>query len=70
MTSQEVIETIAAMPSEEWQKIQSGIAEMVAPRFSEGEKWEICEALKKAQVEFVRGESLSGEEMRRHFSLP
>lgn len=69
MTSQEVIETIAAMPSQEWLKIQSGIAELVASGFSEGETAEICEALAEAKAEFARGEGLSGEEMLRHFGL-
>lgn len=69
MTAEEVIETVAAMPSEEWLKIQSGIAELVAARFSEGERNEIGEALAEAEAELARGEGLSGEEMRRHFGL-
>jgi|GEM_PF-5489509 len=69
MTSQEVIETVAAMPSEEWLKIQSGIAELVAAHFSEDETAEIYEALAEAETEFARGESLSCGEMRRHFGL-
>lgn len=69
MTAQEVIKTVAAMPSEEWLKIQSGIAGLLAARFSEGETEEIGKALAEAEAEFDRGEALSGEEMRRHFGL-
>jgi hypothetical protein len=69
MTAEEVLESVAAMPSEEWLKIQSGIAELLAARFSNGETAEICEALAEAEAEFGRGEGLSGAEMRRHFRL-
>ena len=67
MTTQEVLETVAAMPSEEWMKIQSGIAEMVAARFSAEETSEIREALAEAEAEFERGEGIGSEEMRRRF---
>ena len=69
MTTKEVLETVAAMPSEEWMKIQSGIAEMLATRFSTMETSEIREALTEAEAEFARGEGMDGEEMRRHFGL-
>ena len=69
MTTKEVLETVATMPAEEWMKIQSGIAEMLATRFSAEETSEIREALTEAEVEFARGEGLSGEEMRRRFGL-
>ncbi|MDR3406594.1 MAG: hypothetical protein P4L99_29180 [Chthoniobacter sp.] len=69
MTTKEVLETVATMPAEEWMKIQSGIAEMLATRFSTEEKSEICEALAEAEAEFARGEGISGQEMRRRFGL-
>lgn len=69
MTAEEVLETVAAMPSEEWGKIQRGIAELIAARLSAQEVGEIGEALAEAEAEFARGEGLSGEEMRRHFGL-
>ncbi len=69
MTTKQVLETVAAMPSEEWMKIQSGIAEMVAARFSAGENAEIREALAEAEGEFARGEGIGSEEMRRRFGL-
>jgi hypothetical protein len=69
MTTKEVLETVATMPSEEWLKIQSGIAEMLTARFSTDETFEIREALKEAEAEFARGESIGGGEMRRRFGL-
>lgn len=68
MTTKEVLETVAAMPTEEWMRIQSGLAEMLAARFSDGETSEIREALAEAEAEFARGEGISGDEMRGHFS--
>ena len=69
MTAQEVLQTVAAMPSEDWVKIQSGIAEMLSARFSEAETTEIREALAEAETELARGEGLSSGDMRRHFRL-
>jgi len=69
MTAKEVLESVAAMPAADWIEIQSGIAEMLAARFSAGEISEVREALAEAEGEFARGEGLSGDEMRRHFGL-
>jgi hypothetical protein len=69
MTAKEVLEEVAMMPCEEWLKIQTGIAEMLAERFSGEETAEIREALAEAAAEFARGEGISSEEMRRHFGL-
>jgi plasmid stabilization system protein ParE len=65
MTAKEVLETVAEMPTEEWMKIQSGIAEMLASRFSSDETSEIHNALAEAEAEFARGEGISGSEMRK-----
>ncbi len=70
MNAQEVLATVAAMPSEEWMKIQTGIAEMLAARFSSEETSVIREALSEAEAEFVRGEVLREDDVRRHFGLP
>ncbi len=69
MTADEVIEAVAAMPSEEWPRIQAGIADLFAARFSGAERTEISEALMEAETEFGRGEGLDGEAMRGHFGL-
>lgn len=69
MTTQEVLEAVSAMPSEEWMKIQSGIAEMLAARFSENDVSAIQEALAEAEAEFARGEGIESGEMRRRFGL-
>ena len=69
MTTKEVLETVATMPPEEWMKIQSGIAEMLAARFTVEETSEIHEALAEAEAEFARGEAIGAEEMRRRFGL-
>ena len=50
-------------------KIQSGIAEMLAARFSTGETSEIREALDEAEAEFARGDVLRESDVRRHFGL-
>ena len=69
MTAKEVLENVATMPSEEWLKIQSGIAEMLAARFSAGETSEIHNALGEADAEFARGEGIGIDQMRRLFGL-
>ena len=69
MTADEVIATVAAMPSADWLKIQAGLAEMVASRFSGDEVSEIRDALAEADAEFARGEALSGAEARRRLGL-
>ena len=69
MTADEVIETVAAMPSADWLKIQAGLAEMVASRFSGDEASEIRAALAEADAEFARGEAMSGAEVRRQLGL-
>ena len=69
MTAEEVLKTVATMPSEDWLKIQSGIADMLATRFSGEETSQIREALAEAEREFDRGEGIGIEAMRRHFGL-
>ena len=70
MNAQEVLATVATMPSEEWMKIQTGIAEMLAARFSGEETSVIREALTEAEEEFARGDVLREADVRRHFGLP
>ena len=50
-------------------KIQAGIAEMFAARFSTDEVSEIRDALAEADAEFARGEALTGAEVRRQLGL-
>jgi hypothetical protein len=69
MTADEVIETVAAMPREDWLKIQSGIAEMLAARLAPEEVSEIQDALAESDAEFARGEGLTGVEVRRRLGL-
>jgi hypothetical protein len=69
MTTKEVLEAVATMPSEEWMKIQAGIAEMLAARFSSDDISEIRGALAESEGEFARGEGINSEEMRRRFGL-
>ena len=57
------------MPSEDWLKIQAGIAEMFAARISTDEVSEIRQALAEADAEFERAEVLSGAEVRRQLGL-
>ena len=57
------------MPSEDWLKIQAGIAEMFAAHFSKDEVSEIRDALAEADAEFARGESLTGAEVRQRLGL-
>ncbi len=70
MNAQEVLAAVAALPSEEWMKIQTGIAEMLAARFSSDETLVIREALSEAEAEFARGDVLREVDVRRHFGLP
>ena len=69
MTADEVIATVAAMPSADWLKIQAGLAELVASRFSGEDIAEIRTALDEADAEFARGEAMSGAEVRRQLGL-
>ena len=64
MTAQEVLETVATMPREDWMKIQCGIAELITANFSPDEISDIRAALAEAEAEFERGEGLSSEEIR------
>ena len=69
MTPDEVLETVASMPSKDWLKIQAGIAEMFTARFSADEVSEIRSALAEADAEFARGEALTGAEVRRQLGV-
>jgi len=69
MTAQEVIKTVAAMPQEDWMKIQCGIADLITGRFSSEEISEIRSALTEAEAEFERGEGLSSEQIRIQLGL-
>ncbi len=69
MTAEEILESVAAMPSEDWLKIQSGIAEMLAAHFSGDESSEIAWALTESEAQFARGEAISSEEMRSRLGL-
>ena len=69
MTAKEVLESVASMPSEEWMKIQSGIAELIAARFSAEETIDIRETLAEAELQFARGEGIASDEMRRRLGL-
>ena len=69
MTADEVIATVAAMPSADWLKIQAGLAEMVASRFSHDDVSEIRTALAEADAEFARGEAMTGAQVRQQLGL-
>ena len=68
MTAQEVFETVAAMPQEEWMKIQCGITDLITAKLSSEEITEIRVALAEAEAEFERGEGMSSEAIRRALS--
>ena len=69
MTADEVLATVAALPREDWVKIQIGIAEMMATALTEAERSEIGVALNEAEAEFGRGEGMSSAEIRRRLGL-
>ena len=69
MTAQEVIETVAAMPQEDWMKIQCGIAELITAKLSSVEISEIREALSESEAEFERGEGLTSNAIRKQLGL-
>ena len=69
MTTEEVLEAVAALPQEEWPKIQCGIAELMVAQFSGDEVAEITRALAESEAEFERGEGISEAELRREFGL-
>jgi hypothetical protein len=69
VTAQEVLNTVASMPREDWMKIQSGIADMIAADFSPEEVSEIRAALEESEAQFNRGEGMSIEEARNKLGL-
>jgi hypothetical protein len=69
MTAKEVLDRVKALPVEDWIKIQSEIASMLAQRLSDSERAEIAQALKEAEAELSRGEKFNSLGMRRHFGL-
>ena len=69
MTPQEVLDTVATMPHEDWVKIQCGIAELISAKLSSTEIAEIREALTEAEAEFERGEGLTSSEIRKQLGL-
>jgi hypothetical protein len=64
MTVEKVIENVAAMPNQDWLKIQAGLADMIATRCSERDLSEIRSALSEADSEFQNGEGLTSTQMR------
>ena len=69
MKTKEVLEAIALLPPEEWVKIQSEVAEMIASQWSEEERNETLEALQQSEAEFAAGKGIRIEEVRRQFGL-
>jgi hypothetical protein len=69
MTAQQVLEAVANMPREDWMKIQSGIADMMAADFSPEEVIEIRAALDESEAQFERGEGMSIEEARKRLGI-
>lgn len=69
MTAQEVIKTVAAMPEEDWIKIQCGIADLISSKFSREEIEDIGNALMESESEFKKGDGLTGPEMRKQLGL-
>lgn len=70
MTADEVLARVAELPREDWVKIQTGIADLIAAEFSAGEIASIRNALAEADAEFARGESFDRDEIRRRLGLP
>jgi hypothetical protein len=69
VTTKELLETVASMSRGEWMKIQAGIAEMIAAKFSDEEVSDIQRAFAEAEAEFARWEGIESDEMRRHFGV-
>jgi hypothetical protein len=69
MTAQEVLKVMAGMSEEDLLAVQSGIAEMMAARFSPGDIAEINHALDEADAEFARGEGMSSAALRKQLGV-
>ena len=69
MTAQEVLNTVATMPREDWMKIQCGIADLITGMFTSEEITEIRDALAESEAEFERGQGLGSEMMMVHLGL-
>jgi len=69
MTTKEVLNAVATLPSDQWAEIQNGIAELIAARFTDGEVNEIRMALKEAEADFQEGRSFTSDEIRSRLGL-
>lgn len=69
MSVEEVIARVAELPREEWGKVQSGIADLMAAELTSGDVAEVREALAAAEGEFRDGAGGSAEEVRKVFGL-
>ena len=69
MSAGEILEKIREMPLEDWLRIQSGIAELLASSLSQGEREQIAEALQQADEDFAHARVSISDDLRRHFGL-
>jgi hypothetical protein len=69
MTVKEVLKTVAAMPKEEWIKVQYGIAELISSKVSKEEIEEIRHALAEADAEFAQGKGVDSKAVRKELGL-
>lgn len=69
MSAGEILDQIKDMPVDEWLQIQSGIGQMLASTFSQGDVKQIAEALREADDDVANGRVSSSDALRRHFSL-
>lgn len=70
MTAQEILDQVAALPREDWVKIQTGIAELLIGQLDQNEISGIRNALQEAEAEYGRGEGMDSKTLRRHLGLP
>jgi len=70
MTAQNVLESVAKMPYEDWVTIQNGIADMMVAEMSPQEIEEIRAALAEADAEIERGDVVTLEQARKQVGLP
>ena len=69
MTAQELLNQVAAMPREDWVKIQTGIAELLVGQLDQNEIFEIRNALQEAESEYGRDEGMDGKTLRQRLGL-
>lgn len=69
MSAREILDNIKKLPPEDWLRIQSEVAEMLASVLSDEEKTEASLALRESEGDYAARRVATSAEVREHFGL-